>query len=65
MKTLLPTSTAGSLPKPSWLAQPEVLWYLGSTLFVIGIWFIEVKLFKIKEIPIYSDIKFLYLNLRK
>ncbi|MAD89406.1 MAG: 5-methyltetrahydropteroyltriglutamate--homocysteine methyltransferase [Pseudoalteromonas sp.] len=26
MKILLPTSTAGSLPKPSWLAQPEVLW---------------------------------------
>ena len=26
MKTLLPTSTAGSLPKPSWLAQPEILW---------------------------------------
>src|SRR5690606_23085128 len=26
MKTLLPTSTAGSLPKPSWLAQPETLW---------------------------------------
>ena len=26
MKTLLPTSTAGSLPKPSWLAQPEKLW---------------------------------------
>jgi len=25
-KTLLPTSTAGSLPKPSWLAQPETLW---------------------------------------
>ena len=24
--TLLPTSTAGSLPKPSWLAQPETLW---------------------------------------
>ena len=24
--TLLPTTTAGSLPKPSWLAQPEVLW---------------------------------------
>ncbi|PMH33632.1 5-methyltetrahydropteroyltriglutamate--homocysteine methyltransferase [Vibrio cyclitrophicus] len=28
MKTLLPTSTAGSLPKPSWLAQPETLWSL-------------------------------------
>lgn len=26
MKALLPTSTAGSLPKPSWLAQPETLW---------------------------------------
>ncbi len=26
MTTLLPTSTAGSLPKPSWLAQPEKLW---------------------------------------
>ncbi|MBZ9612398.1 methionine synthase [Rheinheimera maricola] len=25
-KTLLPTSTAGSLPKPSWLAEPETLW---------------------------------------
>lgn len=25
-KTLLPTSTAGSLPKPSWLAEPEKLW---------------------------------------
>ncbi len=26
MNKLLPTSTAGSLPKPSWLAQPEKLW---------------------------------------
>lgn len=26
MKKLLPTSTAGSLPKPSWLAQSESLW---------------------------------------
>ena len=26
MKTLLPTSTAGSLPKPVWLAEPETLW---------------------------------------
>jgi len=26
MKRLLPTSTAGSLPKPSWLAEPETLW---------------------------------------
>ncbi|WP_434353134.1 methionine synthase [Psychrobacter sp. HD31] len=26
MALLLPTSTAGSLPKPSWLATPETLW---------------------------------------
>ncbi len=26
MKKLLPTSTAGSLAKPSWLAHPETLW---------------------------------------
>ena len=26
MRILLPTSTAGSLPKPSWLAEPETLW---------------------------------------
>ncbi len=26
VKPLLPTSTAGSLPKPSWLAEPEALW---------------------------------------
>lgn len=26
MKKMLPTSTAGSLPKPSWLAEPEKLW---------------------------------------
>lgn len=25
-KILLPTATAGSLPKPSWLAEPETLW---------------------------------------
>lgn len=26
MNHVLPTSTVGSLPKPSWLAQPETLW---------------------------------------
>ncbi|RKF23086.1 methionine synthase [Altericroceibacterium spongiae] len=26
MSRLLPTSTAGSLPKPAWLAEPEKLW---------------------------------------
>ncbi|PCD03486.1 5-methyltetrahydropteroyltriglutamate--homocysteine methyltransferase [Sphingomonas spermidinifaciens] len=26
MTTLLPTTTAGSLPKPAWLAEPQTLW---------------------------------------
>jgi len=37
----------------------EIFWYALSTVFVVGIWFAEVKLFRIKKIPIYSDIKFL------
>jgi len=40
----------------------KVFWYLGSTLFVILIWFLEVKIFKIKEIPFYSDLRTLYLG---
>lgn len=43
----------------------KLFWYIGSTIFVVGIWFLSVKLFKIKEIPFYSDIKFLLNNSRK
>ena len=38
----------------------KITWYFGSTLFVVVIWFIEVKKFRIKEIPFYSDVKILY-----
>jgi exosortase/archaeosortase family protein len=41
----------------------RLFWYSLSTIFVVAIWFAEVKLFKIKEIPFYSDLKFLYKNL--
>jgi len=37
-----------------------IFWYGISTLFVVLIWFSEVKYFKIREIPIYSDIKFIF-----
>jgi len=43
----------------------KLFWYSLSTIFVVAIWFTEVKLFKIKEIPFYSDLKFLYQSLRK
>lgn len=36
----------------------KLFWYAGSILFVILIWFWEVRKFKIKEIPFYSDVKF-------
>lgn len=36
----------------------KLFWYVGSTIFVVGIWFLSVWIFKIKEIPFYSDIKF-------
>ena len=38
-----------------------VFWYFLSTLFVVGIWFLQVKIFKIKHVPLYEDIRFLYL----
>ena len=45
------------------------LWFFLSTLFVILIWFLSVKLFKIKGTPFYSDLRYLYnksiLNSRK
>jgi exosortase/archaeosortase family protein len=34
----------------------ELTWYFGSTILVIIIWFSNIWIFKIKEIPIYSDI---------
>lgn len=32
-------------------------WYAGSTIFVVFLWFANVYLFKIKEIPAYTDIR--------
>lgn len=38
----------------------KLSWYLGSVVLVVAIWFVEVKIFKIKEIPFYSDIKSIF-----
>ena len=32
-------------------------WYVISTIFIVLIWFFVVKVFKIEELPLYSDIK--------
>lgn len=41
-------------------ATHRFFWYAISTIFVVAIWFFEVKVFNVQEIPIYSDIKSLY-----
>ena len=38
----------------------KFVWYIGSTVLVIGVWFINVKIFKIKKIPVYNDFKLFY-----
>jgi exosortase/archaeosortase family protein len=43
----------------------KLFWYVGSIVFVVGIWFLSVWIFKIKEIPFYSDIKSLVRDLKK
>ncbi len=43
----------------------KIFWYLGTTLFVVLIWFLEVKIFKIKEVPFYSDVRFLIKKFKK
>src|SRR3989344_909424 len=43
----------------------KLFWYILSTLFVVIIWFFTAYLFKIKQIPVYSDIKYLIDNIKK
>lgn len=37
----------------------RIFWYGISTLYVVFVWLLTVKIFKIKDIPIYSDLRFL------
>ena len=43
----------------------KITWYGLSTLFVVLIWFSSVWIFKIKEIPFYDDVKYLYKIVKK
>src|SRR3989344_1629257 len=45
---------------PIFVALHQLFWYFLSTIFVVIIWFSEVKIFKVKEIPFYSDFKLLH-----
>lgn len=35
----------------------KLSWYFGSTIVVVVLWFISVHLFKIKDIPVITDVK--------
>ena len=50
---------------PAFEIVHEIFWYVLGTLFVVGIWFAEVKIFRLKEVPVYSDIKILISKIRK
>jgi len=41
------------------------LWLFVSIIFIVFIWFLSVKLFKIKNIPVYSDIIYLIKKIKK
>ena len=43
----------------------KFIWYIGTTIFILLIWFVEVRIFKIKEIPFYTDVRFLYSGTKK
>ena len=39
-----------------------IFWLFISTLYIVFLWLILIKIFKIKSIPVYSDIKYLLQN---
>lgn len=41
------------------------VWYFGSTIMVVILWFINVWTFRIKEIPVYTDVKKIIEDLTK
>ncbi|MCA9488073.1 MAG: pacearchaeosortase [Nanoarchaeota archaeon] len=38
----------------------KLFWYLGSTIFLVVIWFVMVRVYEIERIPFYDDLKNLY-----
>lgn len=38
----------------------KLFWYGLSLVFVIAIWFIQIKIYKVKEMPFISDLKYIY-----
>ena len=51
---LIPMANASYFETVHW-----IFWHIVSTIFVVAIWFHTVKTYKIKSIPIYTDIKYI------
>jgi len=43
----------------------KLFWYALSTLFVVGIWFLTIKIFSIKQTPFYTDFRYLIKEIKK
>ena len=43
----------------------KLFWYGLSTVFVVGIWFGMVRVFKIKKIPVYTDVLYFLKEIKK
>jgi len=43
----------------------KLFWFVLSIFFVIGVWFLTIKVFSIKEIPVYTDFKFILKSIKK
>ncbi len=35
----------------------KAIWYFGSTILVVFLWFVNIAIFKIRQIPAYADLK--------
>jgi len=57
---LIPIVTTTYFETIHWIS-----WHLISIIFVVAIWFSVVKIYKIKKIPIYSDIKYIKSLIKK
>ena len=42
----------------------KLVWYAGSTILLIAIWFINIHIFKIKQIPVYTDLRSIYKDIK-
>lgn len=50
---------------PFFDATHMLFWYALSAIFVAGIWFLTIKIYKIKKVPLYSDIKSLIRDIKQ